>query len=108
MSSPLYLYLTTTGRRTGNPHQIEIWFVETGGCFYLISEFPDRADWVRNIVKTPAAVIRVGSRDAQPVAVTGRLVQRDTEPELAQTVARLMQDKYNWSDGQIVELKPAQ
>ncbi len=27
MNEPPYLYLTTTGRRSGNPHEIEIWFV---------------------------------------------------------------------------------
>ena len=26
-----YLYLTTTGRKTGLEREIEIWFVETGG-----------------------------------------------------------------------------
>jgi hypothetical protein len=27
----MYLYLTTTGRVTGQPREIEIWFTERGG-----------------------------------------------------------------------------
>jgi hypothetical protein len=29
----MYLYLTTTGRVTGQPREIEIWFTEHGGHF---------------------------------------------------------------------------
>ena len=31
------LYLTTIGRRTGLPREIEIWFVVYRDCFYLFS-----------------------------------------------------------------------
>lgn len=105
---PQYLYLTTTGRKTGNPHEIEIWFVEHGGSYYLVSEYPERSDWVRNILHLPSVTVRIGSRSAEPIEAIGRAVDRSDEPELASAVARLMDAKYNWSDGQIVELKPAQ
>src|SRR5690606_40402263 len=49
MPEAQYLYLTTIGRKTGNPHEIEIWFVEYEGNYYLVSEYPDRSDWVKNI-----------------------------------------------------------
>ena len=101
-----YLYLTTTGRKSGKPHQIEIWFVEHGGCFYMISETPDRSDWVRNIRHNPAVTFSIGSRDDVPIEGTGRLIDWTQEPELAAAVAALMDAKYNWSSGQIVELKP--
>ena|SRR5437762_14380359 len=45
----MFLYLTTTGRRTGLPREIEIWFTERDGRFYIIAEHGDRANWVRNI-----------------------------------------------------------
>jgi hypothetical protein len=35
-------------------------------------------------------------------------VDRAAEPELAAAVAGLMDAKYDWSSGQIVELKPDQ
>jgi deazaflavin-dependent oxidoreductase (nitroreductase family) len=105
---PAYLYLTTTGRLTGNPHEIEIWFVEYAGNYYLVSEYPDRADWVKNISHNPAVKFRVGNRSAESIPGTGRMVDRAAEPELAAAVSRLMDAKYDWSSGQIVELKPAQ
>ena len=107
-NQPLYLYLTTIGRKTGKLHQIEIWFVEHDGSYYLMSEFPERSDWVRNIGHNPDVTIRIGTRDAEPMPCTGRLVDRTTERTLGAAVARLMDAKYNWSDGQIVELRPAQ
>src|SRR5438093_2559695 len=48
-----FLYLTTTGRRTGLPREIEIWFTERGGYYYVIAEHRERADWVRNIQTDP-------------------------------------------------------
>ncbi len=45
----LFLYLTTTGRRTGRPHRIEIWFAAHHGKVYLLSGGRDRSDWVHNL-----------------------------------------------------------
>jgi deazaflavin-dependent oxidoreductase (nitroreductase family) len=45
----LFLYLTTTGRRSGRPHRIEIWFAARQGKVYLLSGGRDRSDWVRNL-----------------------------------------------------------
>ncbi len=36
----------------------------------------------------------------------GRLIDPDDEPELAKKVSELMDAKYQWSDGLIVELRP--
>jgi hypothetical protein len=41
-------HLTTTGRVTGQPREIGIWFTEHGGHFYLVAE-RESANWVRNI-----------------------------------------------------------
>ena len=55
---PTYLYLTTTGRVTGQSREIEIWFTEHGGHFYLVAE-RESANWVRNIQSQPQ--VRSGS-----------------------------------------------
>ncbi|MBI3800677.1 MAG: nitroreductase family deazaflavin-dependent oxidoreductase [Deltaproteobacteria bacterium] len=34
---PPYLYLTTTGRRSGQPREIEIWFTQCAGQYYVIA-----------------------------------------------------------------------
>src|SRR5690606_11478240 len=45
-----YAYLTTTGRRTGQPHRIEIWFGVDEGRMYLLAGGRERSDWVRNLL----------------------------------------------------------
>lgn len=102
-TEPAYLYLTTTGRKTGKPHQIEIWFVAYQGCYYLVSERWERSDWVRNIQQDSAVSFRVGTQQFQGY---GRLVDRAIEVELATAVSTLMETKYDWSDGLIVALTP--
>ncbi len=98
-----YLYLTTTGRRTGRPHEIEIWFVAHDGCWYLVSELRERADWVQNIQHSPAVTVRIGDRVWDG---TGRVVDAAAEPQRIAAVRALMDAKYGWSDGLIVELRP--
>ena len=99
----MFLYVTTTGRRTGLPREIEIWFTERDGRFYIIAEHPDRANWVRNIRANPHVHVRIGDRRFEGVA---RVVDDDREPELAPAVKALSDAKYGWSDGQIVEITP--
>ena len=45
-----FCYVTTTGRRTGDPHRIEIWFAMTGDTIYLLSGGRGRSDWVCNMI----------------------------------------------------------
>src|SRR2546427_11161039 len=47
--SVMFLYLTTTGRRTGRPREIEVWFTQRDGRVCSLAEDPDRAHWGRNI-----------------------------------------------------------
>ena len=48
-----FCYLTTTGRVSGRPHTIEIWFAVQGDAIYLMAGSRHRADLVRNIVNVP-------------------------------------------------------
>jgi deazaflavin-dependent oxidoreductase (nitroreductase family) len=99
-----YLYLTTIGWKSGQAHQIEIWYVYHAGRYYLVAETGERAHWVQNIRHNPAITFQVGSAQ---FTGTGRAVDRSVEPELADAVAALMDAKYDWSDGLIVELASA-
>lgn len=101
MSESQFLYLTTTGHISGKPHEIEIWFVPHAGKYYLVSEMRERSHWVQNIRRSPAISFRVG---AHTFSGTGRVVDPTAEPELARAVSQLMDAKYNWSDGLIVEV----
>jgi len=101
-----FFYLTTTGRKSGNLHQIEIWFVEHNGCYYIVSEPREQADWVQNILANPAVTFSIGSRSAAQSDGIARPIDPAAEPELAATVSALMHAAYEWSDGLIVEIKP--
>jgi deazaflavin-dependent oxidoreductase (nitroreductase family) len=83
-----FCYLTTRGRRTGRPHEIEIWFALEGRTLYLLSGGRDRADWVRNLRADPAVTVRL--RDATYTA-TGRVVGDGDESERGR---RLVFEKY--------------
>ena len=100
----MFLYLTTTGRISGQLREIEIWFTERAGRFYLIAEHRERANWVRNIQAQAQVKVRVGDRQ---FGATAREVEDKGEPELAAAVKALVDAKYGWSDGLIVELTPA-
>jgi deazaflavin-dependent oxidoreductase (nitroreductase family) len=102
-SLTVYLYLTTAGRVTGKPREIEIWFTEHGGHFYLVAE-RESANWVRNIQSQPQVKVRVGDAEFNAIA---RIVHHDREPQLAVMVKALFDAKYGWSDGLIAELTPA-
>ena len=98
-----FLYLTTKGWKTGKEHRIEIWFVEHCGMFFLISEGGMNAHWVQNVTKDSGVSFRVGEKS---YAGTARLVDATKEPKLASEVKALMESKYKWSDGLIVDLSP--
>jgi deazaflavin-dependent oxidoreductase (nitroreductase family) len=90
-----FCYVTTTGRRTGRSHTIEIWFGERDGSLYLLSGGGDRSDWVRNIRDEPRVSVRVGDRVRPGVA---RLVDDPGEQIAAR---RLLASRYQgWQEGQ--------
>jgi deazaflavin-dependent oxidoreductase (nitroreductase family) len=81
-------YLTTTGRVTGRPHTIEIWFALNGRTFYFLAGDGHNADWVRNISRLPDVRVRVGRRR---VRGRGRIV---TDPGEQQLARRIVYEKY--------------
>jgi deazaflavin-dependent oxidoreductase (nitroreductase family) len=52
-------YLSTRGRVTGREHTIEIWYVEHGGCVYLLSGYGHGADWVKNLLASPQVTLQL-------------------------------------------------
>jgi deazaflavin-dependent oxidoreductase (nitroreductase family) len=100
---PEFLYLTTTGRRSGQPREIEIWFTARDGRYYLIAEHGERAQWVRNLRADPRAHVRVGER-AFPAR--GRVVDEAAESARWREARARSRAKYGWGDGLVVELVP--
>jgi deazaflavin-dependent oxidoreductase (nitroreductase family) len=102
---PKYLYLTTTGRTTGRPREIEIWFTRLDGRHYIIAEYRERARWVLNIRADAVVSVRVGRTR---LAARARIVDTRREPALARQVRARSKRKYGWGDGLVVELRPVQ
>jgi deazaflavin-dependent oxidoreductase (nitroreductase family) len=98
-----YLYLTTTGRRSGLPREIEIWFTKRDQRYYIIAEHYHKAHWVQNLLGNPKVRWRVGQ-----ATLTGRarLVDPVAESKLNQSIQDLSLEKYGWGDGLVVELIP--
>jgi deazaflavin-dependent oxidoreductase (nitroreductase family) len=100
---PLYLYLTTIGRRSGQPREIEIWFTRSEGRYYVIAEYPARAQWLQNLLAYP----RVRWQVAKTTFVGwARIVDAASDPTLSAAVQARSRKKYGWGDGLVVELTP--
>ena len=64
LSREQFSYLTTAGRASGRPHEIEIWFALDGSKLYMLAG-NHRSDWVRNIDHTPRVTVRIAGRIMQ-------------------------------------------
>jgi deazaflavin-dependent oxidoreductase (nitroreductase family) len=87
-----FCYLTTRGRVTGTPHEIEIWFAldtATPTTLFLMAGGGDGSDWVRNLRVEPAVTVRVGDTT---YAARGRVV--DPESEEDERARTLVHDKF--------------
>lgn len=83
-----YCYVTTTGRRSGNAHTIEIWFAVHDDRVYLLSGGGGASDWVRNVQANPTIGLRIGDQD---MICRARVVEDPEEDALAR---RLVLEKY--------------
>ncbi|MBV7696631.1 nitroreductase/quinone reductase family protein [Streptomyces sp. TRM70350] len=59
---PLQTLLETTGRVSGLPRRTPVGGRRVGGSFWLVSEFGDRSQYVRNIRANPRVRVRLGGR----------------------------------------------
>jgi deazaflavin-dependent oxidoreductase (nitroreductase family) len=83
-----FCYLTTTGRVTGRPHTIEIWFALDGNTLYMLAGGGEDADWVKNLRRAPDVTVRLGDLT---FAGRARVVAAGAEDALAR---RLVVEKY--------------
>ena len=77
-STERFCYVTTTGRRTGRPHTIEIWYVASGDTIYILMGGGDHADTVRNSRSDPRARVRIGEREYNAIA---RILEDEADGE---------------------------
>ena len=87
-----FCYLTTTGRVSGRPREIEIWFALENETLYMLSGGRDRSDWVRNLQRNPSVRVRIRGVERRG---TARIVGDAAEDALAR---RLVFEKYRTRD----------
>ena len=93
LSAQEYCYLTTTGRVSGRPHTIEIWFGTYANTLYLLSG-SKTSDWVSNLLKDPTVIVQIAK---QTFTGTARLVKDKEEERMARY---LVAEKYQeWEEG---------
>lgn len=87
-------HLQTTGRVSGRPRAIEIWFAVEGTRMYMLAGGREQAHWVRNLRADPSVRVRIGGRTLDGQA-------RTIEGEPADALARrLLAAKYqDWREG---------
>jgi len=98
-----FLYLTTTGRVSGLPREIEIWFVEANGKYFILAEKFHDAHCVRNIEKNPRVQVRLGDRRFE---ATARALDPERDADAWKMAQDLEREKYGWGDGLPVEITP--
>lgn len=97
-----YVALTTTGRKSGEPRTVTIWFVvDAQGRLYVQSGRDGKTDWYRNLLQTPAVSLLIGE-----LQMTGRAVPVVDAAEVAR-VHELYRQKYlrarvtGWFGGEV-------
>ncbi len=89
-----YCYLTTTGRKSGLPREIEIWFGIEGQSIYLLSGGGDKSQWVKNLLANPSVAVRIAKHNFNGVA---RIVSDEKEETMAR---HMLAGKYQgWKEG---------
>ena len=88
-----FAYLTTSGRRSAQPHRIEIWFAVEAGRIYLLAGGREQADWVRNLQVNAQVTVELGGKTHAGAA---RILQAGTPED--QRARELLVEKYRDGD----------
>ena len=90
-----YCYLTTRGRKTGNPHEIEIWFGVNENSIYLLSGGGDTSHWVKNLIVDSNVSVRIANQTFTGIA---KIIKDEKEELMAR---HLLTGKYQgWREDQ--------
>jgi deazaflavin-dependent oxidoreductase (nitroreductase family) len=96
-----FCYLETTGRRSGKPHRIEIWYARADRTLYLLAGAGRSSDWVRNVEVDHRVAVRLDDVDHHAVA---RVLDAPDDADEAERARTLVFDKYQPRyDGDLLE-----
>ena len=90
-----YAWLTTIGRRSGEPRTVELWFALEGRTVHFLAGGGEDAQWVRNAAVEPAVELRLGQRSYR-----GRVRRPDPASAEVSDARRRIATKYQgWREG---------
>jgi deazaflavin-dependent oxidoreductase (nitroreductase family) len=91
-----FCHLITTGRVSGRPHTVEMWFApgDDGATIYCLSGGGERSDWVKNLRASPALRVRIAGTT---FPAQGRVVLGEAEEPAARRA--LAAKYYGWREG---------
>lgn len=70
--------ITSTGRQSGEPRRVEIWFRRVDGRFYITGT-PGARDWYANLVAIPRFVFHLKQSATADLAATARAITDPAE-----------------------------
>lgn len=81
LASDLTVDITTTGRRTGSPRRIEIWFHNVDGRIFMTG-LPGTRDWYANLLSDPSFTFHLkestrADLEATAIPITEEAERRD-------------------------------
>ena len=74
------LILTTTGRRSGRPHEVPLLYLRDGQSLVVIASYggrPNHPDWYLNLVAMPEARVQISGRRRKVAARTATSSERE-------------------------------
>ena len=74
------LILTTTGRRSGRPHEVPLLYLRDGESLVVIASYggrPNYPDWYLNLVAKPEAQVQITGRRQRVTARTADSAERE-------------------------------
>ena len=94
LTSTRELEITVTGRQSGQPISLPVWFVHEGDTLYLLPVKGSDSQWYKNILRNPSMTISAGGTKitANPKPIT--------DPAKVREVVEKFRAKYGATDVQ--------
>jgi deazaflavin-dependent oxidoreductase (nitroreductase family) len=81
LASDQVIDITTTGRKSGQPRRIEIWFHRVDGRYYITGTPGRPRDWYANLVAHPSFTFHLKQSATADLAATARPITETAERE---------------------------
>ena len=103
-----HVYLTTRGRKTGNPHTVQLMFAVAGEKIYLSHE-GTYTDWMKNILKDSRVEFKIGKTQFKGnarIAKTGEIFETGKHALYQKYYGKADEDTINdwFSESTIIEI----